>query len=159
MPKVFSTENQNKVPAAALWLTNIIVQLFVISTYWSQDAFSLMLNLTSAMSLIPYFLVAAYAVLIARRGETYDVRPQERNRDLIVAGVAALYTAFMIYAGGMKLVLLSAILYAPGTLLYIWARREQDKKIFTSIEWVIFFVAAAGCIVGILGLATGYITI
>jgi arginine:ornithine antiporter/lysine permease len=159
MPRVFSTENQNKVPAAALWLTNIIVQLFVISTYWSQDAFSLMLNLTSAMSLIPYFLVAAYAVLIANRGETYDVRPEERVRDLIVAGVAALYTAFMIYSGGMKLVLLSAILYAPGTLLYIWARREQDKKLFTSIEWIVFFVAAAGCIVGIHGLATGYITI
>ena len=36
MPKVFATENQNKVPAAALWVTNIVVQLFVISTYWSQ---------------------------------------------------------------------------------------------------------------------------
>ena len=31
MPKVFATENANKVPAAALWLTNIVVQLFVIS--------------------------------------------------------------------------------------------------------------------------------
>jgi amino acid transporter len=41
MPKVFSTENQNKVPAAALWLTNIVVQFFVITTYWSQDAFSM----------------------------------------------------------------------------------------------------------------------
>ena len=60
MPKIFATENKNKVPAAALWLTNIVVQLFVISTYWSQDAFSLMLQMTSAMSLIPYFLVAGY---------------------------------------------------------------------------------------------------
>ena len=45
MPAVFASENKNKVPAAALWLTNIVVQLFVISTYWSTDAFSLMLNL------------------------------------------------------------------------------------------------------------------
>jgi hypothetical protein len=42
----------------------IVVRLFVISTYWSQDAFSLMLKMTSA--LIPYFLVAAQ---IANRGE------------------------------------------------------------------------------------------
>ena len=63
MPKVFATENQNKVPAAALWLTNIVVQLFVISTYWSSDAFTLMLNLTSVMALIPFFLVAAYGIL------------------------------------------------------------------------------------------------
>jgi arginine:ornithine antiporter / lysine permease len=159
MPRIFATENDNKVPAAALWLTNIIVQLFVISTYWSQDAFSLMLNLTSAMSLIPYFLVAAYGFLLARSGETYAVRPHERNRDLMIAGGAALYTAFMIYAGGMKFLLLSAILYAPGTVLYFLARREQGRQVFTSVEWIVFLIAAAGCVVGIHGLATGYITI
>src|SRR6185312_6117469 len=97
MPSVFARENANKVPAAALWLTNIVVQLFVISTYWSRDAFSLMLSLTSAMSLIPFLLVAAYGFLLARRGETYEVRPQERRRDLILAGIATIYTLFLIY--------------------------------------------------------------
>ena len=58
MPRIFATENQNKVPAAALWLSNIIVQLFVISTLFSQDAFTLALKLCSSMSLIPYLLVA-----------------------------------------------------------------------------------------------------
>jgi len=159
MPKLFAAENQNRVPAAALWLTNIIVQLFVISTYWSQDAFALMLSLTSAMSLIPYFLVAAYAVLIANRGETYEVHATDRRRDLIIAGIAALYTLFMIIAGGLKFVLLSAVLYAPGTLLYLWARREQGKQVFTPIEWLIFALAALGAVIGIYGLATGSITV
>ncbi len=63
---------------------------FLISTLFSQDAFTLMLNLTSAMSLIPYLFVAAYGFLIAGRGTTYEVR-RERNRDLIFAGVAMLY--------------------------------------------------------------------
>ncbi|WP_028744995.1 basic amino acid/polyamine antiporter [Rhizobium mesoamericanum] len=161
MPRLFGTENQNKVPAAALWLTNIVVQLFVISTYWSQDAFALMLNLTSAMSLIPYFLVAAFGILIARRAESYDViRPQERKRDLTIASIAAIYTIFMIVAGGMKFVLLSALLYAPGTLLYFWARREQGKQIFnTTVDWVIFAAAVIGCVAAIAGLSTGYLTI
>jgi arginine:ornithine antiporter/lysine permease len=159
MPKIFATENRNKVPAAALWLTNIIVQLFVITTYWSTDAFSLMLNMTSAMSLIPYLLVAGFAVLLANRGESYEKSPAERRRDLIIAGIAVLYTAFMILAGGMKFLLLSAVLYAPGTILYIWARREQGKTLFTPVEWVVFAVAVIGCIVGIHGLVTGYITI
>lgn len=159
MPKVFATENNNKVPAAALWLTNIVVQLFVISTYWSQDAFSLMLNLTSVMALIPFFLVALYGFLLARRSETYDQRPEERTRDLVIAGIAVLYTAFLIFAAGAKFLLLSAVLYGPGTALYFWARREQNKKMFTPIEWIIFLVAVVGCIVAIHGLATGYITI
>ncbi|ATU92242.1 basic amino acid/polyamine antiporter [Phyllobacterium zundukense] len=160
MPRLFARENRNKVPAAALWLTNIVVQIFVISTYWSRDAFALMLNLTSAMSLIPYLFVAAFGLLLARRGETYETRPQERSRDLIIASVAAIYTVFMILAGGPKFVLLSALLYAPGTLLYFWARREQGKQVFnTTADWAIFAVAAIGCIAALIGLATGYIAI
>lgn len=160
MPRLFGTENRNKVPAAALWLTNIVVQLLVISTYWSQDAFALMLNLTSAMSLIPYLFVAAFGFLLAWRAETYESKPQERNRDLIIAGIAAVYTIFMIIAGGMKFVLLSALLYAPGTLLYFWARREQGKRIFnTLVDWLVFATAVIGCIAAIILLSTGYLTI
>lgn len=159
MPKIFATENENRVPAAALWLTNIVVQLFVISTYWSTDAFSLMLNLTSVMTLVPFFLVAAYGLLLVRRGETYEMRPQERTRDLIFAALAVIYTLFLIYAAGMKFLVLSAILYGPGTILYFWARREQGKAVFTPIEWIIFAATMIGTAVGIHGLANGYIVI
>jgi arginine:ornithine antiporter/lysine permease len=159
MPKIFGMENENKVPAAALWLTNIVVQLFVISTYWSNDAFSLMLNLTSVMALIPFFLVAAYGVLMTRRGETYETRPKERTRDLIFASIAVAYTLFLIYAAGTKFLLLSCVLYGPGTVLYFWARLERKASVFTPVEWGIFIVAAIGAAVAIHGLATGYITI
>jgi arginine:ornithine antiporter/lysine permease len=159
MPAIFAKENANKVPANALWLTNIVVQLFVISTFFSRDAFALMLNLTSAMSLIPYLFVAAYGFMLSNRGESYEMRPQERRRDLIMAGIAVIYTVFMIYAGGVKFILLSAVLYAPGTALYIWARREQGKTVFTTSDWIIFIVAVIGAVIGNYGLATGMITI
>ena len=159
MPKVFAKENANKVPSTALWVTNIAIQLFLISTLFSQDAFTLTLKLTSAMALIPYLLVAAYGWLIAKRGETYDIRPQERRRDLVIAGFATLYTAFMIYAGGLKYLLLSAVLYAPGTALYFWARRERSKQVFTAAEWFIFAAVVVGAVIGVHALVTGYITI
>jgi arginine:ornithine antiporter / lysine permease len=159
MPRFFASENQNGVPAAALWLSNGIVQLFVISTLFSEDAFTLMLKLSSAMSLIPYLLVAGYGLLLSRRGETYETRPQERGRDLKIAAVATLYTAFMIVAGGMKFVLLSAAIYAPGTVLYFWARREQQRQVFRPVEWVVFAAVLIGAVVGLHGLVTGYITI
>src|SRR5215467_12286804 len=156
MPSAFAKENQAKVPVAALWVTNIIVQIIVITTYWSRDAFSLMLNLTSSMSLIPYFLVAAYALKLTQRGETYEVRPEERTRDLVIV-VATLYTAFMIWAGGMRYILLACVLLGPGTALYYWARREQQKSLFTPVEWVIFLVVAIGFVAGVYSLATGAI--
>ena len=160
MPSVFAHENANKVPSTALWATNIVIQAIVITTYWSRDAFSLMLNLTSAMSLIPFLFVAAYGLQLTRRGETYDVRPQERRRDLTIAIIATIYTIFLLYAGGLKFILLSAVLYAPGTALYFWARREQAKPVFTRTwDWIIFIAAVIGALIGIYWLAIGYITI
>src|SRR5262245_56770303 len=156
MPKVFATENGNKVPVAALWATNILVQFFVITTYWSNDAFNLMLDLTAAVALIPFFLVAGYALKLTRRGETYEARPRERTRDLAVAAVATAYTAFLVYAAGWELVLLSTIPYAFGTILYVWARREQGKRVFPRVaDWILFGIAAAGCVTGIYLLTTG----
>ena len=160
MPRLFARENRSGVPSAALWLTNIVVQLLVISTYWSNDAFALMLSLTSAMSLIPYFFVAGYGFFIANRGETYEQRPEDRRRDLIFAAIAAVYTIFMILAGGLEFLLLSAVLYGPGTILYFWSRREQGKPIFVRpVDWVLFIVAVVGAVAGVYGLVSGTITI
>jgi arginine:ornithine antiporter/lysine permease len=143
-----------------MWWTSIIIQIIVITTYWSRDAFALMLNLTSATTLIPYFLVAAYGLMIAQRGETYDTRPQGRQRDVVMGGVAVLYTLFMLYAGGLKYILLAAILFAPGTVLYFIARREQRKPVFDKTsDWVIFGVILAAGIYGVYGLATGAMSI
>jgi arginine:ornithine antiporter/lysine permease len=160
MPAIFARENANNVPANALWITNIVVQILVASTYFSRDAFALMLNLTSSMSLIPYLFVAAYGWMVANRGESYEVRPEERKRDLVLASIAVIYTLFMILAGGLKFILLSAVLYAPGTVLYFVARRERKLKVFDGAsDWIIFIVAAVAAIVGIVAMATGVMAI
>jgi arginine:ornithine antiporter / lysine permease len=160
MPKMFARTNENGVPHVALWVTSIIIQIIVITTYWSRDAFALMLNLTSATTLIPYLFVAAYGLMIAQRGETYEVRPEERSRDLILAALAVAYTLFMIYAGGLKYILLSAVLFAPGTVMYYFARREQGLAVFArTSDWIVFGVIVIAGIYGVYGLATGAISI
>jgi arginine:ornithine antiporter/lysine permease len=103
--------------------------------------------------------VAAYGFKLTKGGESYETQPEGRQRDLIVALIAVVYTAFMIFAGGMKFIVLSAILYGPGTLLYIWARREQNAKVFKTGDIVIFAVAIVGALVGVYGLISGLIEI
>ncbi len=160
MPKAFAKTNQNNVPVVAMWTTSIIIQLIVITTYWSRDAFALMLSLTSATTLIPYFFVAAYGLMIARRGQTYEVRPEERKRDLILASLAVIYTLFMIYAGGLKYILLAALLFAPGTILYYMARREQGKPVFVGTsDWVVFGLIVAAALYCIYGPSTGTLSL
>ena len=158
MPKLFAAQNGNRVPANALWLTNIVVSLFVISTYWSRDAFNFMLDMTSVTALLPYLLVAGYGVLIARSGEGYETTPGERGRDQLFAWIAVVYTLFMFVAAGLKYVLLVAVLFVPGTVLYLWARREQNARLFTSVELIILAVTLVAGLAGFVGLLTGAIT-
>lgn len=158
MPKLFAAQNGNRVPANALWLTNIVVSLFVISTYWSRDAFNFMLDMTSVTALLPYLLVAGYGVLIARRGEGYETSPGQRGRDQLFAWIAVVYTLVMFLAAGLKYVLLVAVLFVPGTVLYLWARREQNARIFTSVELIIFAATLVAGLAGFVGLLTGAIT-
>jgi arginine:ornithine antiporter/lysine permease len=157
MPKMFSAQNGQRVPANALWLTNIVVSLFVISTYWSQDAFNFMLDMTSVTALLPYLLVAGYGVLLARSGVSYENAPSERRRDQIFAWIAVLYTLFMFVAAGLQYVLLVAVLFVPGTVLYFWARQEQRARLFSTVELIVFGVTVLAGAAGVYGLVTGII--
>ncbi len=159
VPRALARENANQVPVAAVWLTNILIQVFLIVTLFAQEAFNLALDMTSAKTLIPYVLVAGYALKLAITRETYDAAPKGRIKDLIWAAIATLYTIFMLVAGGLKFILLSSIIFAPGTLLFIFARREQGRSLFTTAEWAIFVVVLAGAAYGIYALATGTISI
>lgn len=159
MPKLFAAQNGNRVPANALWMTNAVVSIFVISTYWSSDAFNIMLDMTSVTTLLPYLLVAGYGLLIARRGEGYEADPSSRRRDAIFAAIAVAYTLFMFVAAGLEYVLLVAVLYVPSTLLYVWARREQKARLFFPAELIVFAVTSVGGIAGLYGLLTGSISL
>ena len=44
---------------------------------------------------VPYLLTGTYALKLGARGETYDTAPQNRNRELLVAGPATFYTVIL----------------------------------------------------------------
>jgi arginine:ornithine antiporter / lysine permease len=159
MPAFLARENANQVPSSALLMTTLLIQAVLIATLFSDDAFTFALSLCSHLSLIPYFLSAAFALMLVFRKETYEKDPGDLGKDTIIAILATIYTIFLLFAGGMKFLLLGFIIYAPGTVLYYMTRKEQRKQVFTPAEWVLFAVAVAGCVVGIHGLATGYISI
>ncbi len=158
MPRFLARENRNGVPAAALWLTSGLIQLFLVLTFFAEEAFLLALKLTSSMILLPYLLVAAYALKLAWRGETYEGDAAARRGDLARAALATVYAVGLIYAGGLKFLLLSTVIYAPGTILFVIARREQGETVFAPREWGLFGLAAAGAVAALYGLATGLIT-
>jgi arginine:ornithine antiporter/lysine permease len=159
MPAFLRRENANHVPANALWLTNAMVQLFLIVTLFSASTYLSLIYLATSMILVPYLWSAAYALLLAVRGETYENALAERRKDLAIGAIALIYAMWLLYAGGIKYLLLSALLYAPGAILFAKAKRELGKPIFTSVEKLIFAAVMIGALVAAYGLHDGFLSL
>jgi len=114
-PRIFARQNKNNAPAASLWLTNISVQVCLLLIWLTHSDYNTLLNIASEMILVPYFLVGAFLVKVA-------ARPLHR-----VTGIGAcIYGLWLLYASGPMHLLLSVILYAPGLLVFIYARRTHQ---------------------------------
>ncbi|MCO7566276.1 arginine-ornithine antiporter [Pseudomonas mosselii] len=159
MPEFLRRENANHVPANALWLTNAMVQIFLVITLFSSSTYLSLIYLATSMILVPYLWSAAYAFLLAVRSETYEQALAERRKDLIIGGIALLYAIWLLYAGGVKYLLLSALLYAPGAILFAKAKREVGQPIFTPVEKLIFAAVVVGALVAAYGLYDGFLTL
>jgi arginine:ornithine antiporter/lysine permease len=159
MPAFLRKENANKVPANALLLSNLMIQLFLIITLFNDATYLKLLYLATSMILVPYFFSAAYGLLLAVRGETYEKDPGDKGKDLFIGLIATLYAIWLVYAGGMQYLLLSALLYAPGAILFAKAKLEMGKQVFTGIEKVIFAVVLIGAVYAAYGLQAGFLEI
>ncbi|MGB3126589.1 MAG: arginine-ornithine antiporter [Pseudomonas sp.] len=159
MPAFLKKENANQVPVNALWLTNLMIQAFLVITLFSHSTYTTLIYLASSMILVPYLWSAAYAVLLSARGETYAGSPRRRIKDLLVGLIALLYAVWLLYAGGLKYLLLSALLYAPGVILFAQAKREQGLALFTHVEKGIFGCVIAGAGLAAYGLYSGVLSL
>lgn len=155
MPAWLSHENAHGVPANALWVTNGLVQLFLIVTLASNATYQALISLATSMILIPYLFSAVYAAGIAISGDGYAPSDAHRHRDVLIGALATVYCVWLLYAAGPKYLLLSALLYAPGVLLYGWARREQHARWFKPYEAAILIAIVVLAVLAAWLLATG----
>lgn len=159
MPGFLRRENRAGTPIGALVLSTLLIQVFLVLTLTSEDALNFMLDLCTSLALVPYLLSAAYGFKLAKSRETYESDASTRARHLVIGTVATIYTLFLVYTAGAKFLLLSCIIYAPGTILYVMARRENGLQVFGRAEGVLCALLVAGGIAGGIGLVTGAITI
>jgi arginine:ornithine antiporter/lysine permease len=142
LPRVFATDNATGAPASALWITNILVQLFLIVTLYAQSTYQALYYIASTAILVPYVFSGAYALKLAVTGESYR-SGENRSLGMIAGIVATLYGAWLVYAAGPAYLFMCAMLYAPGIVAHAIARREAGERIFYRVELVL----AAGLLV------------
>lgn len=122
-PKIFGKENENKSPSSALWITNTLVQIFLIVTLISESTYTALFYIASTVILVPYVLSGAYAVKLAVTGDTYQ-QGEARGRDIVASLIATIYGCWLVYAAGPAYLLMCALLYAGGLPFYLKARLE-----------------------------------
>jgi len=138
MPKRLARQSLHHVPANAMWITSGMTQVFLIVTLYSKASYLALISLSTAMILLPYFFSAIYGLRLTCRREGSAARL--RFGDLSVAVIATIYCSWLLYAAGPKYLLLSALLYAPGAVFFIFAKREQNKPVFLGVETAVFVV-------------------
>lgn len=119
-PRLFARQNRNNAPSASLWLTNISVQASLVLIWLTGSDYGTLLTIASEMILVPYLLVGAFLLKIATR-PLYQA----------VGIGACIYGLWLLYASGPVHLLLSVVLYAPGLLVFLYARRthQHDRSL------------------------------
>jgi arginine:ornithine antiporter/lysine permease len=159
-PRFLGRENDNGTPITALVVSSIAVQSVLMLTLVVSDALNFLLDLCTSLALVPYFLAAAYALKLALTGESYENEPSRvKRKEGIFAGVATVYTLFLFDAAGLEFLLLSAVILAPASLLYVKARSESGLQLFTPTEIGLFVVIVAAGVIGVVSLWTGRIAL
>jgi arginine:ornithine antiporter/lysine permease len=136
-PRWFAGENANGSPANSLWVTNLLIQCFLVLSLFSKSAYQFFYFIASVAILPPYVFSGAYALKLALSGETYGSADRRRTRDIIIGAIATLYGLWLVYAAGLSYLLMCAVLFVPGIFVYVRARREADQRAFTPVEMVI----------------------
>jgi len=156
MPKIFAKENRNHAPVNSLLLTNGLSQILLVIAFLSSAAYETIFFIATTAILLPYLLSGMYGMKLSMSGETYDIKPKGRKKDLIIATLCTIYAIWLVYAAGIENLLVVSILYAPGILLYAKVCRENDKKVFSNrLDIALFAVITVMAVIAVFFLIIG----
>ncbi len=123
-PRVFSKLSSRAVPSASLWLATVLTAAILIYSGVTGAGYNELILLCTSLALIPYFLSSLAAVKDSMADG--KILPGW----FCIATVAAIYSLWLIYAGGLKYLLLSAIPYSVGIFFFAYSRKERGLKVF-----------------------------
>lgn len=146
-PRSIARQNRHNAPAASLWLTNGSIQLCLILIALTGANYNNLLTIASEMILVPYLLVGLYLIKV--------VRGQHKPLAMATGIGASLYGIWLLYASGPLHLMMSVVLYTPGLLLFLFARRGGRAEFaLTSLERIVMGLLIAATLPAVWQLTT-----
>ena len=146
-PKLFMKENAVGSPSASLWITSFAMQICMFLVYFANNAWSVMLNITSVMVLPAYLMSCIYLWKLCTDGEYPQKSETSRSTALFTAIAGSAYAVWLIYAAGLKYSMLAVIILALGIPVFIKARKQNapNQPVFSQDEkklaWLFVIIA------------------
>ena len=156
MPRRLARVNKKGTPVNALLLTQIFTQVFLLAILSPRlnETYLAAITIATTLVLIPYFLSSLYAV----KTSIHHRKEEKTPLNLVIALLGTLYSAYVIYAVGIKYLFLSILFYGVGSLLFIRAKKERKEQP-KQWEWAVIILLLSGAIVIATRILTGKITL
>lgn len=160
-PKEFTKENAAQAPSVSLYVTSLLMQVFMLMVYFSGNAWNTMLSITSVMVLPAYFASAMYLWKLCEDHEYPTGFYIRRSAALLSSVLGSLYALWLIYAAGLNYLLMALIFMALGIPVFVYARRQNapHEPAFTSGERFAAGVLVVAALFAIYAMTTGVVSV
>ncbi|WML29926.1 arginine-ornithine antiporter [Neobacillus sp. OS1-32] len=154
-PRLFTKVNENGAPTAALWVTNMLIQIFLFTFLINDSAYNFMYSLSASAILLPYGLVAFYQLKYSL-GEEKGTKHRVQN--IILGIVSSVFVIWVTFASGIEYFLLTMFVFAAGFFVFAWVQKENKRKLFaTKLDLLFAAIVLILFITCIIQIATGAI--
>lgn len=159
MPIQFSRLNRFNTPYYSLLVSTLVMQIFVVMLMFSDSVYLTTIQIAGMMVLPAYFFSGLFLWKASCNKEKYLHLAQGKSvlKYRILGVFCTFYCLWLMYAGGLNLLLCTSIFYLPGIYFYMMARRQSANyevrnlwHLLTKKEMTIFVVL---CVLGAISLA------
>ena len=155
VPGAFAKISKKGVPAFSIIIATIVIEAVILIAHFDSSAYQMLLTIVGVMTIPPYLFSAMYLIKISKNKDSNDfaVNTKHSRKSALAIGILAfLYIIFMAYSAQIKYTFISFIFYAIGIPIYILARKQHGKKIFSKGEIIFAVIIVLVAIYGIFAL-------
>lgn len=150
LPGWFGVLNKHNTPYHSLWLTQILMQMFIITLIFTNQAYNFAYSLCTSAIIVCYALVGAYMIKLGIERKAVGV--------FLLGFFATSFEVISVAFSGLQFLWLTTIVYVLGFAFYLTARHHTGRTI-RKIEWICMAVITVLAIAAVVALSMGKIVV
>ncbi len=161
-PQIFTRENSKLVPSASLYISSIVMSVFMVIAITAKNVYLASINITSVIILPCYLLSAMFLWKISQQKQIFTQNNTQRLMALSIAVLATVYCCWLIYSAGLSYLMVASILYAVGIIPFYIACKQKGltiKQTFPIRDAILAFIIIGFAMLSIILLITGHIAL